>query len=218
MAAFLLSTPPVLRGGWLQTCLPPYPSLTPPTATFPLPKFPTPCYPLPMKELNKEIRDFLNNIPGPKAPPKAPSATSRAIATSSPNASAAASPTARTYEITASIPYPPNISNFTKSPWQSRIFPRKSHYSATSSTPSSTHPALPGPHHQDPRCLGQAHKHSTSLHPRMTMPETLFVCPAFFETSPTPKTSNSRHELVFQNESVPRLTTLKRVPLFPTRS
>ena len=33
-----------------------------------MPKIPTPCYPLPMKELNKEIRDFLDSIPGPKEP------------------------------------------------------------------------------------------------------------------------------------------------------
>ena len=42
----------------------------PQTAILPLPKIPTPCYPLPMKELNKEIRDFLDSLPGPKEAPQ----------------------------------------------------------------------------------------------------------------------------------------------------
>ena len=77
---------------------------------------------------------------------------------------------------------------------------------------------LPGSHHQGPPCLGQAHEHQNLLHLRITMPETPFVCPTFFETNPTPKTINLRHEPVFQNESIPRLSALKRVPRFPTRS
>ena len=49
------------------------------------------------------------------------------------------------------------------------------------------------------------------------MPQTPLGCLTFFETSPTPETGIPRHKLVFQNESVPRLATLKRVPRFPTR-
>ena len=181
--------------------------LRPIVPTLRCPKSPSPAT-LPLMRNLEQIHKALDRLPrqlseSPKEPPKGSfydlsSDEDPGSDEESKTQVVAASPAIRTPASTASIQNtcPRNNFNSSTTPWQIRdLAPEIAIVRVRLNGLLNDPEASPDLINRTLKCLGQAHEHSTPLHLRITMScKPPFVCPTFFETSPTPETSNAlRH-------------------------